>query len=121
MLQQTLMIIAQTTAPAADPQNQPSPGGGGMMIGLILMIVVFYFVLFRGNRKQQQEKKNLLNNLAKNDKIMTIGGIIGTIVSVKDNEVVVRVDESNNTKMTFLKSSIQQVMNKADGSSTDTK
>ena len=42
--------------------------------------------------------------------MMTIGGILGTVVNVKDNEVVLKVDEATNTRMTFLKRSIQQVV-----------
>jgi len=42
--------------------------------------------------------------------VLTIGGVVGTVVSVKDDQVVVKVDESTNTKMTFLKSAIQRVV-----------
>ena len=49
-------------------------------------------------------------NLTRNDRVLTIGGAIGTVVSVKDNEVVLKVDESTNTKMTFVKTAIQKIM-----------
>ena len=68
----------------------------------------------RGNRKQKNERQRLINNLAKNDRVLTIGGIIGTVASVRDNEVVVMVDESSNTKMTFLKTAIQRVITDSD-------
>ena len=116
MIHQIFSFIAQTASPAASAagnaqQGTNNPGGGQtLFIGFIVMLAVFYFVLIRGNRKQQAQKQSLLDNLSKNDKVMTIGGIIGSVVSVRDNEVVLRVDESNNTKMTFLKKSIQQVI-----------
>ncbi len=48
--------------------------------------------------------------LAKNDRVLTIGGVIGTIISVKDSEVILKVDESTNTKMTFIKTAIQRII-----------
>jgi preprotein translocase subunit YajC len=92
---------------------------GSLFIGLILMIGVFYFVLMRGNRKQQKERRNLLDNLKKNDRVMTIGGVVGTVVSVREHEVVVKVDESTNTKMTFIKKAIQQVITDGDLAAAD--
>ncbi len=124
MIHQIFSFIAQAASPAATAANSAQQGanqGGGqtLFIGFIVMLAVFYFVLIRGNRKQQAQKQSLLDNLSKNDKVMTIGGIIGSVVSVRDNEVVLRVDESNNTKMTFLKKSIQQVI--TDGTPGETK
>ena len=114
MLLNFFALIAQGNPTTKAPQS-PWP----MLIGLGLMIGVFYFVMIRGNRKQQKQRQDLLANLSKNDKVMTIGGIVGTVVNVKDNEVVVKVDESNNTKMTFLKKAIQQVITDTDQASFD--
>lgn len=110
MLDQLVTLLAQTGTAA--PSTQPKPGGAGsvMMIGFLLMIVVFYFVLFRGNKKQRMERERLISSLTKNARVMTIGGIIGTVMSVRDDEVVLKVDESTNTKMTFLKSAVQKVL-----------
>ncbi len=123
MLLNLATLIAQNTgaspAPGGTPPGNPSPMP--MLIGLGLMVAVFYFVLIRGNRKQQKQRQNLLANLSKNDKVMTIGGIVGTVVNVKENEVVVKVDESNNTKMTFLKKAIQQVITDTDQASLDSR
>jgi preprotein translocase subunit YajC len=100
-----LAILAQDAAP------KPR-GGAGMQlwIGIILMIAVFYFVLFRGNPRSRKQREQMLGNLKKNDRILTRGGIVGTVVNVKDKEVVVKVDETTNTKMTFLKDAIWQVV-----------
>lgn len=85
-----------------------------MLLTLALPLGVFYFVLSRNNRKQKRERTGFLESLAKNDKVMTVGGIVGTVVTVREKEVVLKVDESTNTKMTFMKTAIQQVM--GDGS-----
>lgn len=86
------------------------PPASSMWIGLLLMIGVFYFVLFRGNPRTKKKRAEMFDNLKKNDKVMTIGGVIGTVVTIKDKEVIIKVDETTNTKMTFLKSAIQNVV-----------
>ena len=97
--------------------GQPSPSGaetqpGGMvfLIGIVLFMGVFFFMTSRSSRRERQKKADMIDNLKKNDRVMTIGGVLGTVVNVKDNEVVVKVDEATNTRMTFLKRSIQQVV-----------
>lgn len=79
-------------APASKPGFNPL-----LMIGL--MVLVMYFILFRGPRRKQKQHKQMVQSLHKNDKIRTIGGILGTVVEVKDDEIILKVDESNNTKI----------------------
>ena len=97
--------------------SQPAPrgmGGTHMLLALVIAMFVFMFVMQRGTRKAEEKKRNqLLNSLKKNDRVMTHGGIIGTVVTVKEREVVLKVDESTNTKMTFLKEAIRQVIDDA--------
>lgn len=73
---------------------------------IILIFVVMYFLLFRGPRKKQQEHKQMVQSLKKNDRVCTIGGIIGTIVEIKPDEIVLKVDESNNTKIKIAPTAI---------------
>ena len=72
----------------------------------ILIIVVMYLFLFRGPRKKQAQHKQMVQGLQKNDRIRTIGGIIGTVVDVKDDEITLKIDESNNTKIKIVSSAI---------------
>ena len=83
-------------APAGQRQ---APGFGNIQILLIIIMVFFVFMMFRGPRKKQQEHKKMVQSLQKNDRIRTIGGIYGTVVEVRDDEIVLKVDESNNTKI----------------------
>jgi preprotein translocase subunit YajC len=71
-----------------------------------------YFILFRGPRKKQQQHKQMMQELSKSDKVQTIGGIIGTVVDIKDDEVTIKIDESNNTKMKILRSAISRNLSK---------
>jgi len=81
-------------------------GDYNMLIFIILMFVVMYFVLLRGPKKRQQEHKQMVQTLKKNDRVRTVGGIIGTIVEIKDDEIILKIDESNNTKMRVVPSAI---------------
>lgn len=103
-----LMLIAQGTQP---PAGGPPAGlsCGPMMIPMALMGVVFYFLLIRPQGKEKKRRAEMIAAIKKNDRVSTIGGIQGTVVSVKDNEITLKVDESNNTKITFLRSAIQSV------------
>jgi preprotein translocase subunit YajC len=77
-----------------------------------LMIVMFYFILLRGPRKKQQQHKQMVQSLERNDRIRTIGGIIGTVVDVKDDEITLKIDESNNTKMKIVASAVGKNLTK---------
>ncbi len=81
-----------------------------MWVGLILMLVVFYAFMFRGSRKEKQKRRDMLANIKKGDRVMTIGGIIGSVVNVKDDEIMLKVDESTNTKVSFVRGAIQKVL-----------
>jgi len=94
------------------PAGSKGPGGFGDMRFLIIMVAVMallWWWMGRGRRKEQQKHKEMLNTLKKGDKVTSIGGIIGTVIDVKDKEVVVKVDESSNTRMKFLRSAIRNV------------
>ncbi len=77
-----------------------------------LMIVMMYFMMVRGPKKKQKQHTKMVESLSKNDRIRTVGGIIGTVVEVKGDEVVLKIDESNNTKMRIAASAIGKNLSK---------
>jgi preprotein translocase subunit YajC len=98
-----------TTAEPNVPAGKKQPPGllGRPLLVFGLMFIMMYLLLFRGPRKkQQQQHKQMVQDLQKNDKIRTIGGIIGTVVDIKDGEITLKVDESNNTKIKVTPSAI---------------
>jgi len=96
------MVILQSAAPAA-----PAAGGGAMMwIMLILVFVVMWLFMIRPQRKQQKELEKFRNELKKGDKIVTIGGIFGTIAEIHETDVLIRVD--GETKLRVSKNAIQK-------------
>ena len=63
------------------------------IIPYLLIIAVFYFLVFKPQKDKQKDKEKMVDSLQKNDKVVTAGGMHGTVVLVKDKTVVLRVDE----------------------------
>lgn len=78
-----------------------------MITTVVMMIAIFYFFLIRPQSKRQKETEKMLAALKKGDKVVTIGGIHGTITSVKENTIVLKVDD--NTKIEFNRTAIASV------------
>ena len=96
-----LAYILLFTNPGGEGQE-----GGGLMsfLPLILIIVVFYLFFIRPQMRKSKEQRKFRENLKKGDKIVTIGGLHGKLVEVKDKTVVIEVDGQQ--KLTFEKSAI---------------
>ncbi len=92
---------------SADPTASAAGTGLGMFIPLILIMGIMYFFMIRPQNKKQKELQKKLDSLKKGDKVITIGGIHGTIVSTKEGTVVVKVDD--NTKIEFNRAAIATV------------
>lgn len=94
-----IILMAQPTG-ADGEQGNPL----GMFLPLIAILVIFWVFMIRPQAKKQKELRKFRESLQKGDKIITTGGIYGKIVSVKDNLIVIQVDE--NTKLTVDKASV---------------
>lgn len=94
---------------AAGTAGSASTSGSmiGTLIPFILIIVIFYFFMIRPQNKKQKETQKMLDALKKGDKVITIGGIHGTISSVHEKTVIVKVDD--NTKIEFNRTAISTV------------
>ena len=93
---------------SSSPGTSSQGGLLGAMIPFALFFLIFYFLLIRPQQKQKREHQKLIANLKKGDRILTGGGIYGTIVGVKDEIVVLRLAE--NVKIELAKNSISQVI-----------
>ncbi|MCP4453855.1 MAG: preprotein translocase subunit YajC [Planctomycetes bacterium] len=95
------------------PAPPPGPFGNPMLLAFWgLMIVMMYFMMVRGPKKKQKQHTQMVEGLSKNDRIRTVGGIIGTVIEVKGEEVVLKIDESNNTKIRIAASAIGKNLSK---------
>ena len=86
----------------------PAGGGATSLILLVVMFAVLYFFMIRPQKKQEKEAKAMRDALSVGDEVTTIGGIIGEIVSIKDETVTIETSKAG-TKIRFLKSAIRSV------------
>ena len=98
-----------------------APSGGDMLmqfVPLILMFAIFWFLLIRPQKKRQKEEQQMRSNLRVGDELVTIGGICGRVVSLKDDTVTIE-SGADRTKIVFQKSAIQTVLTKHDDPAPD--
>jgi len=91
-------------------QPQGGDSGGGFASTIImfsLIILIFYFMILRPQKKKQKEREQLLNSIKKGDKIVTIGGLHGTVVGVEEKTVLVQV--TDNVKLKFERSAVSTI------------
>lgn len=130
------LMLAQTLGqtPPAPGSTPPPPGGGQPLTGatpsggpgtgatgrdpfggmffpllLVLLITMITFTVL-GQRRDRKKRQALLHSVKKHDRVQTVGGVIGSIVEVNPDTVVLKVDETSNTRITFARSSIQQLL-----------
>lgn len=96
------------------PQGGGQADSGSQLVSTLVMfgsiIFIFYFMIYRPQRKRQKEREALVAGMQKGDKVITSGGMHGTISAIEDNSILVQVAE--NTKIRFEKSSITTVLPK---------
>jgi preprotein translocase subunit YajC len=107
-------FLAQVTS--APPAQPPPPTGLPALFAspitlLVLMAIMMYFLLFRPQQQQRARHAALLKNLKSGDKIVTAGGIVGAVITVKDKTVSLR---SADAKMEVTKSSVAEVLEGSD-------
>ena len=103
-----------TLEPGSPADTGPAPAPGWVQtlysLGpLILIFVVFYFFIIGGNRRKEKERTALISSLGRGDRVTTIGGIIGSVVDATGDEVVLKIDENNNTKIRITRSAVASV------------
>lgn len=91
--------------PSPQP-GQPPPPAWTSFVPLVLLVVVFYFVLIRPQQKRTREHQQLLKTVKPGDKVLTSGGILGVVLSVKEKTVTLR---SADTKLEITKSAIAEI------------
>jgi preprotein translocase subunit YajC len=82
---------------------QQAPRGGGSILGflfpLLLIFVIFYFLLILPQQRQEKKRKEMLANIKKGDRVVTTGGLIGTITRVEDQIVTLKIAQNTNVKV----------------------
>ena len=100
--------------PTQGGQQGSAPRGGGMGPDLLLImggfLVLMIVMSMMAGRKEKKRRAEMMSSLRRHDKVLVGGGMIGTIVELKDDEVVVKVDEATNTRIRFTRNAIQSVL-----------
>lgn len=94
------------TIAAAEGQSNP------MMQFLPLMIIMFavmYFLIIRPQKQKEKKRLAMISNVRKQDRIVTAGGVHGVVTSVKENEVIIRIDDTKDVKIRIEKSAVTSV------------
>jgi len=101
-----LIFLAMATSGQGSPL--------GFLLPIILIFAIMYLLIFRPQAKKQKEHQLMIKNLQKGDRVVTAGGIFGTIAGIKEkeNSVIVKVDE--NVKLEVARASIARVLSKED-------
>jgi len=98
------------TGTEGDTGTGKTPANNMFLFVMVPLLLVYMFFMFRGPKKKQQEHKKMVSSMAKNDRVRTIGGILGTVLDVRDDEIVLKIDESTNTKIKVSPQAIATVL-----------
>jgi preprotein translocase subunit YajC len=92
--------------------GEPAPNMYSLLLPIVAIGFLFFFLIVRPEKKKQAAVTQMQSELKKNDRVVTVGGIIGVVVNTQagSNEITIRVDENNNTRLHMLRSSISRVV-----------
>ena len=100
------------------PTEQPDIPVGGNLFQLLpmffIMFMIMYFMIIRPQRKKEKRRLEMLSQIRKNDHILTTGGIFGVVMNVKDDELLLRIDDTNNVRVRLSRSSVVGVIDPKD-------
>lgn len=100
-----------TTAAPTTTTARPAPSGADMLWPFIVMAVVIVLMTTLTGRKERKKRQELMNSLKKHDKVLTTGGVIGTVVELSDTEVVLRVEDG---RIRFSRSAVANIINSSE-------
>jgi len=109
LLSNAVVIAAEVGNAGGAAGNGPESGllgALGPFIPIIIIFIVFIWFTSRSQKKRQQKRQEMLDSLKPKDDVVTIGGIKGRIVSIRDDEVVLRIDPEKDIRITMSKSAI---------------
>jgi preprotein translocase subunit YajC len=105
------MLISPAYAQAGDAAT-----GGGIeaIIPIVLIFIVFYFLLIRPNQKKMKEHKQTLNAIRRGDRVVTGGGIVGSVTKVAENDKEITIEIAKDVKVKVMRDLIAHVINKTE-------
>ena len=100
---------AQVPANGAQAQEEPRSAldGFGSMLPMIIVMAVLIYFMWRGQKKEQKRRQEMIEGVKVGDRVVTIGGIYGEVVTVKEQTFIVKI--ADNTKVELMKSAVSSV------------
>jgi len=106
-----LWFVVMAAAPAA-PAGKQSPQGmfSSVLLPMIIIFFIIYVLMLKPQRKKEKERREMLDTIKKGDKVVTIGGVHGVLVTVRETDVTLRVDDDKGVKVKMNRSAISRVL-----------
>ena len=107
-----ISIVAQSGGPPAPPASgtvQP-PGYLNAVPYVLLAVFLYLFIVMRPGKAKEQKRNDMLSKMKKGDEVQTIGGEFGRVVYVRDDRVLLKVDETSNTKIWYARSAVHRIV-----------
>ena len=114
----TLLSLLLFAPPVA---GKAAPNPLIQIVPLVLIFVVFYFFMIRPQQKKQKDREKVLDSLKRGDKVVTIGGVHGTVAGIDTEKKTVLVQVSDSTKITFDRTAIANIDKQDSGDKLTTK
>jgi preprotein translocase subunit YajC len=99
-------LAVSTLLLAQEGATQSQSSIFSLVVPMLLIFVVLYFMMIRPQRKQQKERESMIDNIKKNDHVLTNGGFFAIIDKVKEKEFIVKIDEKSDVRMRLAKTAI---------------
>lgn len=99
---ETFLTLAWAQSPGGPPGAGPSAGSGGMLVSFlpfILIFAVFYFLLILPQQRKQKKHRSMLEGLKKGDRVLTTGGLLGTVAALNKNVVTIQIADNVRVKI----------------------
>ncbi len=114
-----MVIAVMLSVTGVMAQNGADPKGGIMSIlpMLLVMFVIIYFLMIRPEQKKQKKRQEMIGSIKKGEKVLTIGGVYGTVQAMKDDKVRLKIAE--NTTVDLRKGAISEVINQKSETKSD--
>ncbi len=112
----TATTQAGTAATQADTNPPPQAPSAWSYVFLVVAGVAIFYMLLGRPAREEKKRKAMISALKRGDRVVTTSGLLASVVEVKDNEVILKIDESANVKSHYTRSSILSVIEKADAS-----
>ena len=110
ILSNVALAQAESGAPAADAPSATGFGGNGMWFIFIAFFAIMYFLMIRPQQKRDRERREMLASINKGAKVITNGGLHGTVVGLTDKDVILRVSDDPTVKLRFVRGSVARVL-----------